>query len=82
MGGVPCRVIMRENLGPEFNPDHHFFRSGRVNGYNVRITPVFAEHTFIEPVKGRLLSDHWGYNVTYEIKWSKAEVRDAFATSN
>jgi hypothetical protein len=68
-GEVPCNVVLRENKGLDFNPDQHFFRNGKINGYDVSIRPVYAEHLFIEPVNGRLLSDHWGYNVTYEIKW-------------
>ena len=68
-GSVDCVVVARENKGLEFSPDQHFFRSGHVNGYDVEIRPAYAEHLFHEPVNGRLLSDHWGYNVTYEIKW-------------
>jgi endonuclease/exonuclease/phosphatase family metal-dependent hydrolase len=71
-GEVPCNVILRENKGLDFNPDQHFFRNGKINGYDVSIRPVYAEHLFIEPVNGRLLSDHWGYNVTYEIKWEQS----------
>ncbi len=71
-GDVACNVALRENKGLDFNPDQHFYRNGRVKGYDVSIRPVYAEHLFVEPINGRLLSDHWGYNVTYEIKWEQA----------
>lgn len=78
-GSLECLVTLRNNRGLDFNPDHHFFRSGRINGYDVSIRPVHAEHLFFQPVNGRLLSDHWGYNVTYEIKWEQV---NALASSS
>jgi endonuclease/exonuclease/phosphatase family metal-dependent hydrolase len=69
---LDCHVIERNHLGFDHNPDQQFYRSGQINGYNVEIHPVYAEHTFTEPVNGRVLSDHWGYSVTYEIKWEPA----------
>lgn len=53
--------------------DQHFI-AAPTQGSNltespVRIEPVRAELVFREPVNGRELSDHWGYEVHYRISW-------------
>ena len=37
--------------------------------------PLRAERNFLDPVKGRALSDHLGYEVQYELDWTAALAR-------
>lgn len=45
--------------------DQFFF----VNGRQVSIRPISVERTFQHPYKGRMLSDHFGYETVFEIAW-------------
>ncbi len=45
--------------------DQFFF----VNGRQVSIRPVSVERNFLHPIKGRMLSDHPGYETVFEITW-------------
>lgn len=44
--------------------DQHFFRSSK----NVEITPVYAARTFQEVYSGETVSDHFGYEIWYDLK--------------
>lgn len=45
--------------------DQFFYASGK----KVRIRPIEVERNFTETYKGKLLSDHLGYEVLFEITW-------------
>ncbi len=45
--------------------DHVFI----ANGHRVTMRPVSVERTFTKPYKGRMLSDHFGYETVLEISW-------------
>jgi endonuclease/exonuclease/phosphatase family metal-dependent hydrolase len=52
----------------ETSVDHQFISSGEKDGFS--LLPKKAERNFLDPVKGRALSDHLGYEVQYELKWA------------
>ncbi|RZA09047.1 MAG: hypothetical protein EOP11_02945 [Proteobacteria bacterium] len=52
----------------ETSVDHQFISEGAEDGFT--LIPLRAERNFLDPVKGRLLSDHLGYEVQYELRWA------------
>ncbi len=49
----------------DHSDDQFFF----VNGRKVSIRPISVERSFLHPFKGRMLSDHPGYETVFEISW-------------
>ena len=45
--------------------DQFFFQ----NGKRVTVKPIAVERNFATPYKGRMLSDHLGYEIIFEISW-------------
>jgi endonuclease/exonuclease/phosphatase family metal-dependent hydrolase len=54
----------RDNL--LFKSDDQFFYQ---SGKQVTIRPISVDRNFATPVKGRMLSDHLGYETVFEIHW-------------
>jgi endonuclease/exonuclease/phosphatase family metal-dependent hydrolase len=52
----------------EASVDHQFITPN--GGASFHLKPLRAERNFLDPVKGRSLSDHLGYEVQYELGWA------------
>lgn len=57
--GTDRRMILEDSV------DHFFISPGTV----LHVKPLAAGRTFAQPVGGRVLSDHLGYEVIYELSW-------------
>ena len=57
--GTDRQMVLEKSL------DHFFIQPGTV----LHIKPLVVGRTFAQPVGGRMLSDHLGYEAIYELSW-------------